>query len=192
MEIVIKKKIYQVLEEINSYTYRVRKDDKIYDAVVFNDNKEGFNDFKFASKRLKNAGIKIPSVLVIDKKTCSFLLEHVEGPTCFDELVDHDLDEKIIEQIFIFNFKARMNGMRLDFNPLNFIDVNGTVYYTPFTFTQYIRAEDFTEKELRLWFYTKEFRDLLISKGIAIEKSRIANEFEQNKQIVLTVVKYFR
>ena len=107
-------------------------------------------------------------------------------------LRNKDLDEKIIEQAFLQNYKARTNRLRLDFNPINFIYQDNTLYYMPFTFTQYVRDEDFTQKELRLWFYTKEFKDLLISKGLPIDQSRIKNEYVQNKEIVLLVVKYFR
>lgn len=97
-----------------------------------------------------------------------------------------------MEQVFIANFKARVNRIRLDFDPTNFIYKDGKLYYLPFTFTEYVRDADFTQKEIRLYFYTKEFKEFLISKGLPIDQSRLKNEYERNKEIVLTVVKYFR
>ena len=190
--ITVKKDTYEVIERLNSYLVKVSKDNKEYLLYDFSDNINGFLDFKFAYKRLKGCGITIPTVYTLDKKNARAVVELVEGNTVFDDLRDHDLDEKIIEQVFIVNYKARMNRLRLDFNPEKFIYKNDKLYYLPFTFTNYVREEDFTQKEIRLWFYTTEFKNLLIEKGLPIDQSRLKNEYERNKEIVLTVVKYFR
>lgn len=190
--IEIKKESYQVIDRINSYLLKVKKEDKEYLVYDFSNNPEAFFDFKFALKRFKSAGLLTPIVLEIDKKSHRALVEYLDGVTAFDLLREKDIDEKIIDQLFLANYKARINRMRLDFNPKKFIIKDDKLYYTPFTFTNYVRDEDFTQKEIRLWFYTNEFRDLLIAEGLPIDKSRLKNEFERNKEIVLTVVKYFR
>ena len=190
--IEIKKKTYQIIERINSYLLKVKDEDKEYLCYDFNDNKEGFFDFKFAYKRLKGCGLTLPIVYALDKKNYRALVELIEGATIFEELCNHDLDEKVIEEVFNANYKARMNRLRLDFDPHKFIYKNEKLYYLPFTFTSYIRDEDFTQKELRLWFYTNEFKKLLIDSGLPIDQSRLKNEYERNKEIVLLVVKYFK
>ena len=190
--IVVKKVNYEIVERINSYLLRVKNGEQVYFVYDFSHNIDAFLDFKFAYKRLKNAGVTIPKVITIDKKTARAVVEEVNGDTVFDLLRQKDLDEKIIEQAFILNYKARINRLRLDFNPTSFIFDGEKLYYTPFTFTEYIRDEDFTQKEIRLWFYTTEFKNLLIEKGLPIDKSRMKNEYERNKEIVLLVVKYFR
>ena len=189
----IKKEQYEVVDNINTFLFKVKdKEGKEYLAYDFSDNLEGFFDFKYASKRLKAAGVTTPKVIKIDKKNHTALLEYISGSNVFDMLRIADLGEKIIEQAFIQNYKARTNRLRLDFDPINFIYQNDVLYYMPFTFNEYIRDEDFTQKELRLWFYTNEFKNLLISKGLPVDQSRLKNEYERNKEIVLTVVKYFR
>lgn len=190
--IEIKKESYQVIDRINSYLLKVKKEEKEYLVYDFSNNPEAFFDFKFAVKRFKSAGLLTPIVLTIDKKSHRALVEYLDGVTAFDLLREKDIDEKIIDQLFLANYKARINRMRLDFSPKKFIIKDDKLYYTPFTFTNYVRDEDFTQKEIRLWFYTNEFRDLLIAEGLPIDKSRLKNEFERNKEIVLTVVKYFR
>jgi len=190
--ILVKKESYQVIDRINSYLLKVKKEEKEYLVYDFSNNPEAFFDFKFAVKRFKSAGLLTPIVLAIDKKSHRALVEYLDGVTAFDLLREKDIDEKIIDQLFLANYKARINSMRLDFNPKKFIIKEDKLYYTPFTFTNYVRDEDFTQKEIRLWFYTNEFRDLLIAEGLPIDKSRLKNEFERNKEIVLTVVKYFR
>lgn len=193
MEIIeVKKKSYKVVEEVNSYTFLVSDDNKEYLVYNFDQNIDGFKDFKFANKRLKASNVTIPAVYVIDKKNHRFLVEYINGDTVFDTLTKQDLDEKIIELCFNQNYRARINRMRLDFDPINFKYVDGKLYYLPFTFTEYSREADFTQKELRLWFYTNDFKELLISKGLPVDKSRLKNEYERNKEIVLTVVKYFK
>ena len=191
-EIVIKKQTYKVIKELNSVSYLVSLNDKQYVAYDFSDNFNGFDDFRFAVKRLKNCGLTMPNVLVVDKKNYRFLVEYIDGPTIEEMLIEDDLEEKIIEQAFILNYKARINGVRLDFNPRKFRCRDGVLYYIPFTFTSYIRAEDFSQKEIRYWFYTNDFVEYCISNGIPVNKNRLLGEYERNKQIVLTVVKYFR
>ena len=190
--IEVKKEQYEVIERLNSYLLKVKKDDQDYMLYDFNGKHERFLDFKFAYKRLKVTGILIPKLLVLDKKCDRALVEYLSGPTAFDLLIEKDLDEKIIEQVFNINYRARINQLRLDFDPRKFIYHDDKLYYTAFTFSQYYREEDFTQKEIRLWFYTNEFKNLLIEKGIAIDKGRLKNEYERNKEIVLTVVKFFK
>ena len=191
-EILVKQRNYEVIDRLSSYLLKVKKDDKTYLVYDFSSNPEGFGDFKFAYKRLKNSGVTIPTVYELDKKTCRALVEDVEGDTLFDTLCKRDLLDEEMEQVFIANFKTRVNRIRLDFDPTNFIYKDGKLYYLPFNFTEYVRDADFTQKEIRLYFYTKEFKALLISKGLPIDQSRLKNEYERNKEIVLTVVKYFR
>ena len=192
-QINVKKKSYEILERINSFSLRV-KDEKGEDRIVydFNENIEGFLDFKFAYKRLKTCGINIPTVYELDKKNHRALLEDVKGDTVYDLLREKNLDEAIIEQAFVFNYKARINRLRLNFDPTCFISQNDKLVYMPFTFTEYIRDEDFTQKEIRLWFYTNDFKERLIKDGLPVDKNRLKNEYERNKEIVLTVVKYFK
>jgi len=191
-KIVVKKKEYEILEEVSSYIYKVKRDDIEYLVYHFENKKEDFDNFKFAQKRLKNCGVTTPKVLEIDKKAMCFLVETYKNETVFDMLLKEDLDEKIIEEAFVLNYKARVNKIKLDFNPQNFVWDNNVLLYTPFTFTTYNREEDFSQKELFLWFYTKEFEKYLKEKNIPLQKKRLINDFERNKQIVLLTVKYFR
>lgn len=191
-KLIVKKKEYEFVEEVSSYIARVTRDGKEYLVYHFENHKEDFDNFKFASKRLRNCGVPTPEVLVIDKKGMCFLVEPFKKETVFDMLVKEDLEEKIIEEVFVLNYKARVNKMNLDFNPQNFVWDNGVLIYTPFTFTSYTRDQDFSQKQLFLWFYTKEFEKMLKENNLPLQKNRLKNEFERNKEIVLLTVKYFR
>lgn len=189
---IVKKKEYQVVEDLKDYMSIVENEGNKYILYHFGDNVDGFGDFKFAYKRLKTCGITIPKVLEIDKKNHTFLVEYLDAKNCFQILIDEDISPKIFEKLYLLNYMARRNGYRLDFNPQYFIYYNDKLYYTAFTFTSYLRDQDFTQKEIRYWYYTKEFHELLISKGIPVKNARLVSEFERNKQIVLDVVQYFR
>lgn len=190
-EIIVKKQKYQIEESLNSFILKVSQEGKTYIVYDFSSNPTAFGDFKFAMKRLKSSGINIPNVLVIDKKLCRAVVEYIDGPTGLDLLNEKDIEDNIFEQLFLMNYKARINSMRLDFTPNKFRLMNGKLYYLPFTFTNYVRDEDFTQKELKLWFYFKETTSLLLEHGFSIDKSRIPTEYEGNKKMVLIVVKYF-
>ena len=116
-EVLVKKSNYEVIDRLSSYLLKVKKDDKTYLVYDFSINPEGFGDFKFAYKRLKSSGVTIPTVYELDKKTFRALVEDVEGDTLFDTLCKRDLLDEEIEQVFIANFKARVNRIRLDFDP---------------------------------------------------------------------------
>ena len=45
---------------------------------------------------------------------------------------------------------------------------------------------------MRLWYYTKDFAKYLLRKGLPVDKTRVPdNEAAINKQMALTVVKYY-
>jgi len=191
MELVVKKKSYEVVEEVNEYLAVVESEGKKYVVYHFAD-KNNFDNFKFAVKRLKSCGLAMPEVYDIDKKNFTALVEYVDGVSPFDKLREEDLPEAIIEQLFNLNYRARVNRIRLDFDPENFIIRDDTLYYMPFTFSEYRRETDFTQKEIYLWYYTNEFVNVLKQRGLPIQKDRLINSFDRNKQIVLQVVKYFK
>lgn len=191
MELVVKKKSYEVVEDVNEYLAVVESEGKKYVVYHFAD-KNNFDNFKFAAKRLKSCGLAMPEVYDIDKKNFTALVEYIDGISPFDKLREEDLPEAIIEQLFNLNYRSRVNRIRLDFDPENFIIRDNTLYYMPFTFSEYRRETDFTQKEIYLWYYTNEFVAVLKQRGLPIQKDRLINSFDRNKQIVLQVVKYFR
>lgn len=190
--VIIKKKEYTPIKELGENLLLAENDGKKYVIKFLGVKTDAFSDFKYASKRMKTANISSPAVYCIDKKSGCAVMQYIDGPTMFDELIDHDFDDSVYQQIFNINWCARRMMIQLDFNPHNFRIENGKIYYIPFTFDFYKKENDFSQKDLRLWFYTKEFEELLRNEGILLQHSRLLNDFEMNKKIVLTVVKYYR
>ena len=191
-KVIIKKKEYTPIEELGENLLLAENNGVKYVIRFLGIKTDAFSDYKYSSKRMKTANISSPEVYCIDKKTGCAVMQYIDGPTMFDELVDHDFDDNIYQQIFNINWCARRMMLQLDFNPHNFRIQNGKIYYIPFTFDFYKKENDFSQKDLRLWFYTKELEELLRNDGILLQHSRLLNDYELNKKIVLTVVKYYR
>ena len=190
--VIIKKKEYTPIKELGENLLLAERDGVKYVIRFLGVKTDAFSDFKYATKRIKTANVSAPEVYCIDKKTGCAVMQYIDGPTMFEELIDHDFDDNIYIQLFNINWNARKMMLQLDFNPRNFRIQNGKIYYIPFIFDLYKKSNDFTEKDLRLWFYTKEFEELLRNEGILLQHSRLLNDYELNKKIVLTVVKYYR
>lgn len=190
--IIIKKKEYTPIKELGENLLLVEKDGVKYVVRWLGIKTGAFSDFKYAMKKMKTSRVASPEIYVLDKKTGYALMQYIDGPTAYDELIDHDFDDNIYQQLFEMNWFARKAMMQLDFNPQNFRIMNDKLYYIPFTFDFYKKSNDFVEKDLRLWFYTKEFEKLLTENGHLLKHDRLLSDFELNKKIVLTVVKYYR
>lgn len=189
---IVKKKEYEVLETLGKDVYLVTREGKKYIVRTFAPASGTFYNFLYANKMLKASGVRIPKMFAKDKKTGNILLEYIEGETVFDQLIKGPLSDEIFEDAFTQNWRARINRILLDFNPLNFRMYEGKLVYTPFIISQYVKEKDFSQTDIRLWFYTREFKELLITNGLPIDQSRLKNEYEQNKEIVLTVIKHYR
>ncbi|MBE6136405.1 MAG: hypothetical protein E7181_03965 [Erysipelotrichaceae bacterium] len=190
--IVIKKKEYTPIKELGENLLLVQREGKKYVVRWLGIKTNAFSDFKYAMKRMKTSNVASPEVYYLDKKTGYALMHYVDGPTMYEELIDHDFDDDVYVQLFNIQWMARKSMMQLDYNPQNFRIENGKIYYIPFTFDFYKKSNDFVEKDLRLWFYTKEFEKMLTENGQLLQHSRLLPDFDLNKKMVLTVVKYYR
>ena len=191
-KIIIKKNEYTPIKELGENLLLVEREGQKYVVRWLGVKTEAFSDFKYAMKKMQTSNVASPKVICLDKKTGYALIQYIDGPTMFEELIDHDFNDDVYQQLFNINWMARKAMMQLDFNPQNFRIENGKIYYIPFTFGFYQKNNDFVEKDLRLWFYTKEFEKLLLENGQSLQKSRLLADFNLNKKIVLTVVKYYR
>ena len=82
--------------------------------------------------------------------------------------------------------------MTLDYEPDKWMLVDGKLYYIYPSFIMYSKEKDLADKYIRLWFNTKELANYLAKLGVFYDKSRLKEDFQTNKQIVLTVCKYYR
>lgn len=190
--LLIKKKEYEIVKEYDEHSLKVSLDGKFYYAMLLGYKTLAYSNFMYAYKRLYNANVSMPKRLVVDKKKGIVLLEFIGGPTVFDDLCEKDLDDAYYEQVFSMNWLAKRCGLQLDFDPHNFKLYENRLYYLSYTFDVYRRDLDFSSNQAKYWFYTKEFRQVLIDNHVDLDKSRIKTDFESNREMVLKIVQFYK
>ena len=188
----IKRKEYEVIEQIGDHTYKVERKGQYYFMKKFEDDPAGFEKFVDAEHDLRVSGVANPKCYLYDKKLRIAILEYIEGETCFDTLLKEDLPEGVIEQLFKTFWYAKNDRLALDYSPKNFVFANGKLYYLPFTCGKFTSNEQFVQKDIMLWFFTKDFIKYCHSLGINVDQSRLKSDYETNKNIALMTVKYYR
>ena len=190
--IKIKHREFEILERPSEKTLKLQRKGKVYFAKVFTNDKNGYEDFIYAKKHIYLSGVSTPKIIYADKKILTVVTEYVEGASALDALINGELDDKYYEQIFSNSFYAKMERINLDYSPEHWIMMNDKLYYLETIMMPFKKEESFTERYIRLWFYTKEFVTHLNNLGLEADSSRLNQEYETNKEIVLKTCKYYR
>ena len=191
-EIEIKRKNYQVVEQISGHSFKVERKGKYYLLKKFDDDPEGFEKFVDCEHRLRVSGVSNPKCYLYDKKLRWAILEYIEGENCFGMLQIAPLPEQVLELMFKAYWYARTDRMALDMKPDNFVYADGKLYYMPFKYEKFVSNDKFVQQDIRLWFFTKEFVKYCHDKGIDVDQSQLKSDYETNKNIALMTVKYYR
>ena len=67
-EIEIKRKTYQIIEQIGEHSFKVERKGTFYVLKRFDDGKEGFENFIDSEHRLRVSGVTNPKCFLYDKK----------------------------------------------------------------------------------------------------------------------------
>ena len=192
-EIEIKRKNYQVVEQISDHSFKVERKGKYFLLKKFDDDPEGFEKFTDCEHRLRVSGVSNPKCYLYDKKLRWAILDYIEGENCFDILKEKGaLPEEVLELMFKAYWYARNDRMALDMKPDNFVYTDGKLYYMPFKYEKFVSNDTFVQRDLRLWFFTKDFVKYCHDKGIDVDQSQVKSDYETNKNIALMTVKYYR
>lgn len=190
--IEIKRKEYEIIEQIGERSFKVSRKGQLFFMKKFEDDPVAFEKFVEAEHRLRVSGVTNPKCYLYDKKLRIAIIEYIEGDTCLESLLGGDLSETIIELFFRTFWYAKNDRIGLDYRPENFIFVNGKLYYLPFKVGKFTTTDDFVQKDIRLWFFTKEFIKHCHELGIDVDTSHLKSDYETNKKIALMTVKYYR
>ena len=192
-EIEIKRKNYQVIEQIGDHSFKVERKGKYFLLKKFDNDPEGFEKFTDCEHRLRVSGVSNPKCYLYDKKLRWAILDYIEGENCFDILKEKGaLPEEVLELMFKAYWYARNDRMALDMKPDNFVYTDGKLYYMPFKYEKFVSNDTFVQRDLRLWFFTKDFVKYCHDKGIDVDQSQVKSDYETNKNIALMTVKYYR
>ena len=190
--IEIKRKEYEVIEQLGDHSFKVKRKDQVFFMKKFEDDPVAFEKFVDAEHRLRVSGVTNPKCYLYDKKLRIAIIEYVEGENCLETLLKEDLSEAVIELLFKAFWYARNDRMALDYSPQNFVFSNGKLYYLPFKCDKFTTNEQFIQKDIMLWFFTKDFIKYCHSLGLSADEKRLKSDYETNKNIALMTVKYYR
>lgn len=201
----IKKRTYLILSPIESdyeidESYLVSRDDKKYVLTFVKDDFDydlsGTKRFKLIRRDIKDlthSSIEVPKLIDIDKRNNVYVKEYVEGKTILDEIIEKDLNEKIIETIFDYSFYARMFNKSLDFHPKNFVILeNGKIKYKYYRVRNYDAKKNFEFTYLRYYLYSDELVNYLKKNNLPYDMKRKKEERRVNKETLLLACKYHR
>ena len=192
-EIEIKRKIYQVIEQIGDRSFKIERKGQFFFLKKFDDDKTGFDKFVDAEHRIRVSGITNPKCFLYDKKLRWAVIDYIDGDNCFDLLRNNGaLQEEILDLMFKAFWYAKTDRLAIDMKPDNFIFSKGKLYYVPFICDKYASNDSFVQGDIRLWFFTKEFMTYSRSKGFDVDQSFLKSDYETNKNIALMTVKYYR
>ena len=190
--IKIKHRLFEIVEALSEDSFKGKYKDKEYLINKFDYNTESGSAFLYAILRIKNAGVKAPKIWLVDKKAGYVVRELLDAKSVMNLISESNLEEAVFEQLFLNAYLARMNRMTLNYEPNNWVMCDKTLYYVGDSFIEYDKSKDLIEKNIRLWFPTKEAAKFLEEHNLNLDKNRIKDEYNTNKEIVLMTVKYYR
>ena len=187
----IKRKQFIVLEHLGEHSFKVERNGKIYFLKKYK-NRDYFDEFVSAYRRLKITALDIPKLYLFDKNLLISVVEFVEGPTIYQELLTRDIEnEEIFRKLMQDEWCMRKEKIRIDFHPEFFKFDGKKLFYLPYIMGSFESNYNFALNDLRLWFPTRQFSEYARNKGDSFDDKRTGNEYAVNKQIALMTIKYY-
>jgi len=152
------------------YSYLAKGDDGL--VVLKQIHHEPCSYYSFGNKieaecndysRLRDAGIRIPAMIAVDKEKEIIIKQYIEGETVFDLVRDVKPVDSYIVQVREMADKARSKGLNIDYFPTNFVVCNGLIWYVDYECNTYMDQWNFENWGIRYWSRTPEFKEYLNS-----------------------------
>ena len=116
-------------------------------------------------QRLREAGIRIPALLALDRETERIVKEYIEGNTVFALLQDGISVEPYLPQVREMAALARAAGLNIDYFPTNFVVRDGLLWYIDYECNGSMEEWNFENWGIRYWSRTPEFEAYLEKQG---------------------------
>ena len=116
---------------------------------------------KYAYRRLKEMGIRIPAMLAVDDNSEIIIKEYIDGPTIFELVRDRIPIEPFMIQIREMAELAKKAGINLDYFSPNFVVHDNLIYYVDYECNEYMDEWSFETWGIKYWSRTPEFEEYL-------------------------------
>lgn len=100
---------------------------------------------------LRQLGIPMPQLLVVDAPQERILKEYIPGLTIAELLRTGRMESGWLEQVRAMCRLLYPAGWNIDYYPTNFIPYNGTLYYIDYECNPYMTEWDFTHWGAQYW-----------------------------------------
>lgn len=190
--IEIKRKEFEVIEQIGNRSFKVERKGKIYFLKKFEGDKKGFEEVIKNQELLRNSGISIPKIYLWDKNSMIFVCDFIDGKDCFSILCERDFEDQIYQCIFTQVYMCKKSKRSIDFNPKNFLFDGEKLFYVAYKIGEYDFRKDFIEKDFPYWFFTKQFVSYAHSLRASVNEDRLLGDGETNKKMALIAIKFYR
>ena len=193
MEIVkIKHREFSIIQIISDNSFIAERNNKRFFVRKFTPKTQEGNELTYAMEKISMSGVKSPKLYYIDKKAGYVVSEYLEGQLMSEYLGQNDMTDTLYESLFKNAYMAKHSNMTLDYKPDKWMVINDELYYIYPMFIIYKKEKDLTDRYIRLWFNTKDLAKFLSENNVFYDKNRLKDEYSTNKEIVLTVCKYYR
>lgn len=190
--IKVKHREFQIIEQISDNSFLLERKAKKFFARKFEPKTQDAKEMCYAMRKIATSGVKCPKLYYLDEKAGYAVFEYLDGETMMQYLSSNEMSDELYEQLFNNSYYAKLNKMTLNYEPDKWMIANGTLYYVYPMFILYQKEKDLADRYIRLWFNTKELANYMKNNGVSYDKSRIKDEGSTNKEIVLTICKYYR
>lgn len=112
-------------------------------------------------QRLKDAGIRIPSMLAVDIEAERIVKEYIKGETIFDLVKDGVSVEPYLPQVREMAAQAKAHGLNIDYFPANFVVRDGLIWYVDYECNDYMDKWSFDNWGVKYWSRTPELEEYL-------------------------------
>ena len=190
--ITIKRREFEIVEIIKNNSFKCTYKDKEYFVKKYDlEKSEAKSRFNNALK-LHRSSVNTAKLILADKKQGILAFEWLDGTLVSTYILDHDFDENIYRQIFLNSYMARAMKLNLDYSLNQWMMVGSKLYYISDFCEEYRAENDFTKKQLRLWFLSKDLSKFYENTGVLFDKNRIKDDFTVNKEMVLMTCKFYQ
>lgn len=107
--------------------------------------------------RLKEIGIRVPSLIDVDIENERILKEYIAGDTIYELVLQDKMEAAYMEQVRSMCALLYAAHMNIDYFPTNFVVQNGEIYYIDFECNKYMDEWNFENWGIKYWSKTPEF-----------------------------------
>lgn len=108
-------------------------------------------------RRLRELGVRLPTMFDVDISKERILKEYVDGPTVYELVLQDEMRPEYLEQVRFMADQLARHHINIDYFPTNFVVQDGLIHYIDFECNDYLDEWNFENWGIKYWSKTNEF-----------------------------------